>query len=80
MLQRVRFYIKAYLSHRKRTFEFILIGYRWATNNARYMNKYPEATPQDMATLKHFAKFIALAIRGRVKEDNPQGRPTVDSV
>ncbi|KID93463.1 carbonic anhydrase 2, partial [Metarhizium majus ARSEF 297] len=45
-----------------------------------YKNKYPEATPQEMATLKHFTKFITLAMRGRVKKDNPQGRPTVDSV
>jgi hypothetical protein len=51
-----------------------------ATNNARYKNKYPNSTPQEMETLKHFAKFIALAIRSRVKKDNPQGRPTVDSV
>lgn len=33
-----------------------------------------------MKTLKHFAKFIALSMRGRVKKDNPHGRPTVDSV
>lgn len=43
-----------------------------------YSNRFPDADPQSLKSLKHFAQAVALATKGRL--DKKGGRPTVHTV